>query len=212
MDEKRKEAKKEWSPRWSLLTAIGSAALASACCTIPLLLVLLGTGGAWAGTFTRLEKFRPFFIALALASLALSFYMTYLKPPSNTCKPGEECDESKGKMAQRAVLWISTILVAGLIAFPALIPGTGAGKQAREIEGGKTVVLELKNLTCPSCAVSVRETLLSMEGVKKVRVTFQPPEAAVTYDPTAVSPEKILAETARLGFPSSVKKSEESIR
>ena len=42
-----------------------AAVLASTCCLGPLLLVALGLSGAWIGNLTRLEPYRPFFIAAA---------------------------------------------------------------------------------------------------------------------------------------------------
>ena len=55
--------------KWGVFGAVGAAVAASACCTIPLLLVTLGVGGAWVGTFTALEPFRPLFIGVALVFL-----------------------------------------------------------------------------------------------------------------------------------------------
>jgi mercuric ion transport protein len=46
-----------------------AAVLASTCCLGPLILVALGLSGAWIGNLTRLEPYRPFFIARALVAL-----------------------------------------------------------------------------------------------------------------------------------------------
>ena len=43
---------------WGLMAAVGAGIAASACCTIPLLLVAMGAGGAWVSTFTAFEPFR----------------------------------------------------------------------------------------------------------------------------------------------------------
>src|SRR5438552_11191730 len=46
-----------------------AAILASTCCFGPLVLVAVGLSGAWIGNLTRLEPYRPFFIAAALVAL-----------------------------------------------------------------------------------------------------------------------------------------------
>ena len=55
--------------RWGVAAAIGAAVAASACCTVPLLLVSLGVGGAWVGSLTAFEPYRPLFVALAVGAL-----------------------------------------------------------------------------------------------------------------------------------------------
>ncbi len=68
---------KNHKTNWSIIGAMGAAIAASACCTIPLLLVVLGVGGAWVGTFTALEPYRPLFILLALGFLGFVGYREY---------------------------------------------------------------------------------------------------------------------------------------
>src|SRR5260370_39037210 len=63
------------------------AVLASTCCLGPLVLVALGLSGAWIGNLTRLESYRPFFIAGAL--LALFVAVRRIFRPSRSCQPGE---------------------------------------------------------------------------------------------------------------------------
>ena len=64
------------------LAAIG----ASVCCVGPLVLLLLGIGGAWIGHLTALEPYRPIFIGLTLLFLGLAFHRLYLV--SRVCVPG----------------------------------------------------------------------------------------------------------------------------
>ena len=53
--EKTTSNRSEKKPRWGLIGAIASAIIASVCCIGPLVLLLLGVGGAWAGSLTALE-------------------------------------------------------------------------------------------------------------------------------------------------------------
>ncbi|MGV8617633.1 mercuric transporter MerT family protein, partial [Pseudomonas aeruginosa] len=47
--------------RGALLTGGLAAILASTCCLGPLVLIALGFSGAWIGSLTVLEPYRPFF-------------------------------------------------------------------------------------------------------------------------------------------------------
>jgi mercuric ion transport protein len=64
-----------------ILSAIG----ASICCLGPLGLLALGVSGAWIGSLTALEPYRPTFIGLTLLFLAGAFYRLYLVRPA--CSP-----------------------------------------------------------------------------------------------------------------------------
>jgi mercuric ion transport protein len=103
----------------------------------PILLLLLGASGAWAGSLAAFAKYRPLFIGIAAFSLVFSFYRIYRRPPAEACEPGGECEGGKTKKIQKIVLWTVTIFVAGVIAVPYLVPGVMTGKggfrEAREI-------------------------------------------------------------------------------
>jgi copper chaperone CopZ len=57
-----------------LISGIFSAMGASICCVGPLVLLALGVGGAWIGSLTALEPYRPIFIGLTLLFLGFAFY------------------------------------------------------------------------------------------------------------------------------------------
>jgi mercuric ion transport protein len=68
-----------------ILAAIG----ASICCAGPVVLLALGVSGAWIGSLTALEPYRPFFIGLTLFLLAFAFHRLYFA--SRACTPGSAC-------------------------------------------------------------------------------------------------------------------------
>lgn len=46
----------------------------------------------------------------------------------------------------------------------------------------------------------VARALEGLPGVEKARVTFQPPEARVTYDPTRVTVEQMIEAIRQVGY------------
>ncbi len=95
------------------LLATGSvvgAVLASSCCILPLLFLALGVSGAWIGTLTQLEPYKPFFIAVTAIFLALGFWQVYFKPAKD-CAEGSYCARPESGIIIKAALWIATLLI-----------------------------------------------------------------------------------------------------
>ena len=104
----------------SLVAGGLAAILASACCLGPLALVALGLSGAWIGTLTRLEPYRPIFIAAAL--LAMFFAYRRIYRPAAKCKPGEVCALPAAKRTYRVIFRIVAALVLIALGFPFVLP------------------------------------------------------------------------------------------
>ena len=112
--------------KWSLAGAVAAAVGASVCCLGPLLLLVLGVGGAWIGGLTAMEKYRLIWTAATLAFLGLAFVRVYRKPIEEVCAPGSTCPPNAGRR-NKFLLWIVTALVLGLLALPYAIPYAFAG-------------------------------------------------------------------------------------
>ena len=103
-----------------VIAGIFSAIGASICCVGPPVLLALGIGGAWIGSLTALEPYRPIFIGLTLLFLGFAFYRLYLVRPA--CSPESGCANPRTLKRQRLVFWIVTVLVLGLVAVPWVAP------------------------------------------------------------------------------------------
>jgi copper chaperone CopZ len=55
-----------------------------------------------------------------------------------------------------------------------------------------------------ACAVTVKKNLIRVDGVKDAKVTSNPPQAVVTYDPAKIRVERPVEATSKAGFPSTV--------
>ncbi len=95
------------------LVAAGSvlgAILASSCCIVPLVLITLGASGAWIGSLTALEPYKPIFVGFTMILLGFGFRHVYRKPMV-ACEDGSYCaTETSGRITKSA-LWLATVLV-----------------------------------------------------------------------------------------------------
>jgi mercuric ion transport protein len=96
-----------------------AAILASTCCLGPLVLVALGLSGAWIGNLTRLEPYRPFFIAGALT--ALFFAGRQIFRPAQTCNAGELCAVPRTRSIYTVLFITVCVLVVIALVFPYVV-------------------------------------------------------------------------------------------
>lgn len=104
----------------SLVAGILAGIGASVCCVGPLALLSLGIGGAWIGSLTAFEPYRPVFIGLTLLFLGLAFRELYLVP--QTCAPGAPCADPQITRRQRLIFWVVAAFLLGLVAVPWFAP------------------------------------------------------------------------------------------
>lgn len=109
-----------WTTSGSLLGGVAAAIGASACCAGPLLLVVLGVGGAWGSRLVALELYQPYFIGAALAFFGYAFFKLYRK--SKDCAPGEACAILAVRQRQRLIFWLVTFASVALMSFPLYAP------------------------------------------------------------------------------------------
>ena len=69
-----------------------------------------------------------------------------------------------------------------------------------------TVTLEVKNMTCAACPITVKKSLEKVSGVTAVKVDYDKKTATVTYDPDRTKPDALTRATTDSGFPSTVRK------
>lgn len=110
MDNGRVKAPGDGPSRWFATGGILGAALASSCCIVPLILVLLGVSGTWIGSLTALEPYQPYFVVMTLAFLAGGFWHVYFRPKLD-CADGGYCARPVTSLITKSALWLATILV-----------------------------------------------------------------------------------------------------
>ena len=70
----------------------------------------------------------------------------------------------------------------------------------------ETVRLDIQNMTCPVCPITVKRSLEQLPGVSTVKVDFAEKMAIITYDPDTADPEALTKATTNAGYPSTVHK------
>jgi len=94
--------------------------LASVCCVGPLVLVLLGIGGAWVSTLVAFTPYQPYFLAAAAVALAFAWRRIYR--PAVDCAPGEVCAVPAVRRGQRLAFWLVALFVVAAGVSPYAAP------------------------------------------------------------------------------------------
>jgi mercuric ion transport protein len=102
----RKKSSFGWFAAGGLIGAI----LASSCCIVPLVLLMLGVSGAWIGNLAALEPFKPYVAVVTLAFIGLGFWHVYFKAEP-ACADGSWCARPQSSRITKTALWLATALV-----------------------------------------------------------------------------------------------------
>ncbi len=109
----------------SVWTLAGIAALlASACCVLPLVFVIVGISGAWISQLQRFEPYSPWLAGLALMSLGIAAWRLFLAkaPVRGACaQDGATACRTVGTVARRW-FWFVALLTAVPLVVPLLAP------------------------------------------------------------------------------------------
>jgi mercuric ion binding protein len=70
----------------------------------------------------------------------------------------------------------------------------------------RTVTLDVQNMTCPVCPLTVKKALERVSGVQHVTVDYASKTATVQFDDATATADTLTAATQAAGYPSTVKK------
>ncbi|MBZ0092235.1 MAG: mercuric ion transporter MerT [Burkholderiales bacterium] len=113
---------KTGSGRWPLIGGVAAAIGASLCCLGPLVLVMLGIGGAWVASLGRLEPYRPLFLGLGIIFMILAYRKIYRAPAAEFCTPGSLCALPQTKRVYKILFWIVAALIGLAMITPYIAP------------------------------------------------------------------------------------------
>jgi mercuric ion binding protein len=68
----------------------------------------------------------------------------------------------------------------------------------------QTAVLDVQNMTCSMCSITIRKALEEVPGVIDAKVDYDHKTAIVEYDGDKTNPSALVKATTNAGFPSTV--------
>lgn len=68
----------------------------------------------------------------------------------------------------------------------------------------QTAVLNVQNMTCSMCSITIHKALDKVPGVIETKVDYEHKTATVTYDSDKTNTSVLVKATTNAGFPSSV--------
>lgn len=104
----------------SLSASVAASVGAAVCCTLPLVLVLLGMGGSWLAGLRAFEPYRPYMVVAALLALVVAYHGIFRKAAD--CQPSAVCAEPRLRQRRKTLFWTVAVVVIALLLSPYLIP------------------------------------------------------------------------------------------
>jgi mercuric ion transport protein len=114
MQPRRKQSALGWTA-----FAVVASLVASTCCVLPLVLVLIGVTGAWMVNLAALKPWTPAFIVLALAALGWAAFLVFGK--QTQCSPLDGVCQTTQPFVRR-VFVACAIFISMLLLFPLAAP------------------------------------------------------------------------------------------
>ncbi|MDE2360243.1 MAG: cation transporter [Betaproteobacteria bacterium] len=70
----------------------------------------------------------------------------------------------------------------------------------------KTVVLDVQNMTCELCPITVKKALDQVPGVDATKIDFATKTATVKFDPGRTNAAALVRATTNAGYPATARK------
>jgi copper chaperone CopZ len=171
--------------------SVVAASAASACCWIPLGLIVFGMSAG--GVSAWFEHYRWLFLGITTVLLGTGFYLVYFRTPK--CAPGAACAAPSRKMQRfnRSMLWVATVFVIASASFPKyvgyLLPNEQLSAVSDQGDSPEAEVIQVasfdvKGMTCEACAIPIREEIAQVPGVLDASVSFDDGSASIRFDTT----------------------------
>ncbi|MDP2061447.1 MAG: mercuric transport protein MerTP [Flavobacteriaceae bacterium] len=177
------------------------AVSASLCCITPVLALVSGTSGI-ASTFSWMEPFRPYLIAITVLVLGFAWYQK-LKPRTAdeiacACEDDNLSAGKAGKkpfMQTKTFLGIVTVFAALMLAFPnysqIFYPKTEKQVMVVSSNDVKEVKFNVSGMTCTGCAEHIDHEVNKLEGVVSSKASYENGDVFVQFDSSKTSIEEI---------------------
>jgi mercuric ion transport protein len=184
-------------------TGLLTAVVASLCCITPVLALIAGTSGI-ASTFSWIEPFRPYLIAITVIVLAFAWYQK-LKPRTQ-----EEidcaCDDDV-----RPSFWQSKLFLGIVTAFAVIMMAFPYYSQIFYPKVDRQVIIvssdnvqelnfNVEGMTCAGCEENVKHAVNGLPGILEVTANYEEGTANVKYDKSKTNKQAIIEAIDATGY------------
>jgi mercuric ion binding protein len=69
----------------------------------------------------------------------------------------------------------------------------------------ETVILDVRNMDCPMCKITIRKALEKVDGVRQAKVDYDTRTARVLFDPGLTNVDALAQATTNAGYPSTLR-------
>jgi copper chaperone CopZ len=193
-------AKSQRDKKLASLPIFGSIILAiitHLCCIGPVVLAVLGVGGA--GLFAKFANLRPYFMGMTGVFLGLAFYLTYKKRKVR-CNDGT-CKIRRAPKWNKIVLWAGTILVVFFLAFPSLVGSLNTSSGNHQMKGEiSEVIIPVEGMTCSGCEFNIENAVKKLDGIIKVKADHQKGEVNIKFEEGKVNINDMVKTINKTGY------------
>lgn len=174
-----------------------SAIMASICCIGPIVLAVLGVGGA--GLFSKFVNLRPYLIGITVVLLGLAFYLTYRKRKVK-CEDGT-CEIRRALKWNKIALRMATVLIVFFLAFPYLAGRLNTNSANNHMNGEiSEVIITVGGMICSGCEFNVENAIKKYNGILNAKADYKKGEAHVKFEKGKVSVNDMMKAINKAGY------------
>jgi len=82
---------------------------------------------------------------------------------------------------------------------------TAVPVQSHPQNNSQSVTLDVQNMTCALCPITIRKALQGVDGVNEAKVDFASKTAAVSFDPQKTTIAALIKATTNAGYPATAR-------
>lgn len=98
----------------------------------------------------------------------------------------------------------SSLLILSLLSNALWIPAAQAETTVTQPNRQQTVTLNIENMTCAMCTVTIKKALQKVEGVQEVTVDYDSKTAIIIFDNQKTDSAALIKATTDAGYPGSL--------
>ncbi|HEU4365960.1 MAG TPA: cation transporter [Candidatus Krumholzibacteria bacterium] len=187
--------------RASLVTAssVVAAALSSACCWLPL--VLVATGLSAGGLSLAFASLRPWLIGLAVALLAFGVWSNERRPRTPVSCECAPIPRRRRKL-NRVVLAISALGVVAFTVFPRYVDAVfGERSSPVSTRAPREITLRVDGMTCTGCETGIEAALRRLPGVALAEASYNDGTVVIGLAPdVTIGTNDLIQAIAQAGY------------